>query len=198
MTPFSDPHPPHVGVQVVPGAIVEPITLDDAKRFLRVTVSDEDADISRLISAARLFCEHRIGHAIASQTCDIYYDQVDPAAWIPLPVAPVASVTSVKITDTANVQTTINPALYLVDLASDPARVGLPFGGTWPPSRAFQGLVIRLVVGYPVPPEDLVQAMRILLGHYYENRLAVENHAWTTLPLGVAELLAPYELIHIP
>lgn len=193
--------PPHYGIQVVPGvAPVEPITLEDAKLYLRVTVSDEDADISRLITAARLFCEHRIGHAIAQQTVDIYVDRVDPSTWIPLPVAPVASVTSVKTTDTANVQTTIDPAMYLVDLASDPARIGLPYGGTWPSSlRAFQGMVIRLVVGYTLPPEDLVQAIRVLLGHYYENRNAVESgHILTTLPLGVTDLLAPYELVQIP
>lgn len=208
MTPLSSAwwgdgstEPPHYGVSVVPdGALVEPITLEDAKLFLRVTVADEDAFISQCITAARIFCENRIGRAIALHTVDVFYDRLDPTGWITLPFGNVAAVTSIKTTDVAGLQSTINPSLYLVDVASEPARIGLPTGQTWPTGlRSFQAVAIRLSLGYTQAPEDLLQALRLLIGHYYEDRAAAlpASRIGTVLPLGVDDHLAPYEQVRL-
>jgi len=203
--------PVHVGVQFLDTAApVEPITLDEAKAWLRVTIADaddilshlEDDVIARLISAARTSCETRTHRPIVAHVCDVFFDRLPPGGWITLPFAPVTAVTSVTITDVTGVPTVVDPTTYLVDLASEPPRLGLPTFGLWQPvaMRAFQAVAIRLTLGYTHPPEDLLQAMRLLLGHYYENRVAVQpgvrNDA--VMPLGVAELLAPYELVMVP
>lgn len=194
----------HVGVQFIetdpPTPIVEPITLADAKLFLRVTVPDEDALIERLITAARTFCEQRTQRPIVPRVGDVFYDAISPGQWITLPFSPVSEVTRVTMTDATGTASVIDPSAYLVDLASDPPRIGLPSGTYWPfPLRAFQAIAIRLVIGYIVVPEDLLQAMRLLLGHYYESRTATQSgHIIATLPLGVDELLAPYEFVLLP
>jgi hypothetical protein len=46
----------------------EPITLQDACDYLRVDLGDDDAQISRLITAARKYCEHVTGRAYATQS----------------------------------------------------------------------------------------------------------------------------------
>jgi uncharacterized phiE125 gp8 family phage protein len=195
--------PIHVGVQFLDVApIVDPITLADAKSFLRVTIPDEDADITRFITAARSFCEQRTHRPIVAHTCDVFYDRtLNPFGWITLPFAPVQAVTSVTTTDITGLATVVDPATYLVDLASEPARIGLPTAVFWPfPLRAFQAIAVRLVLGYDQPPEDLLQAMRLMLGHFYENRVAATDAVRGTaqsLPLGVDELLAPYELVMV-
>jgi uncharacterized phiE125 gp8 family phage protein len=196
---------PHVGVQFLDAdPIVEPITLDDAKAWLRVTMVDagEDAVIARLITAARTACETRTQRPIVAHVCDVFLDRIQAAGWITLPFAPVTAVSSVTITDLAGVAAVMDPATYLVDLASEPARIGLPTMGFWQPMvmRAFQAVAIRLTLGYAQPPEDLLQAMRLLLGHFYENRSAVQpaTRFDAVLPLGVNELLAPYELVMVP
>lgn len=191
---------PHCGVQfVLDGTPTEPVTLEETKLFLRVTVPDEDDFIGRCITAARVFCENRIGRAIASHVCDVFYDQINPYAWITLPFSGVREVTSVQTTDVNGVQTLVDPSLYLVDLASDPARIGLPTGQCWPMSlRAFQAVAVRLVLGYVQAPEDLVQAIRLLVGHYYEDRGALLTGQQTAvLPLGVDDHLAPYEQVRV-
>jgi uncharacterized phiE125 gp8 family phage protein len=192
--------PTHVGVTFDPSAVItEPLTVDAAKLYLRVSQPDEDAVIADLITAARVFCEKRTGRPIARQDCDVIYDRIAMGQWITLPYAPVSAVVQIEATDIVGVATVLDPSAYLVDLASEPARVGLPTAGFWPMSlRAFQAIAIRLTVGYVVPPADLVQAMRLLLGNFYENREAVQSgHIIATLPLGVEDILAPYELVSV-
>jgi uncharacterized phiE125 gp8 family phage protein len=70
----------------------------------------------------------------------------------------------------------------------------------WPwPQQRFQGVAIRVVLGYTVLPADLAQAMYLLIGHYYENRVPTQVGARNdaVLPFGVDELLAPYELVRV-
>lgn len=195
----------HVAMQFVleepPVPVVEPITLEDAKLYLRVTVPDEDAVIARLITAARVFCERRTSRPFVRQVADVFYDSLGMTQWITLPVAPVQAVTSVTITDLSGVATVVDPATYRVDLASEPPRIGLPTMGFWPwPQQGFQGVAIRVVLGYPVLPDDLAQAVYLLVGHYYENRDAIQATTRIRdipLPFGVEELLASYELVMV-
>lgn len=191
----------HQSVQFIDdGPPVEPMTLAEAKLHLRVHTdqADEDPLIERYITSARTYCENRLQRILAQRTCDVFLDSLLPYHVITLPVGPVVEVTSIKTTDTEGVQTTVDPALYLVDLASVPARIGLPSGQAWPMNlRAFQSVVIRLVVGYVQPAEDIVQAMRLLIGHYNEKRMAVQPTTEEALKLGVEDHLAPYEEVQV-
>ena len=65
--------------------------------------------------------------------------------------------------------------------------------------RPFQGLTVRVIAGYDQLPADIRQAMYLLIGHYYENRLRsqVGVRFDAVLPLGVADLLAPYTIVQL-
>ena len=60
-----------MGIKVVTPPATEPVTLAEAKLHLRVDGSDEDALITRLISAAREQCEQELGRALADPTVDL-------------------------------------------------------------------------------------------------------------------------------
>jgi len=51
----------------------EPITLDEAKEYLRVTHGHEDATITRQIRAARVACEHQARMSFVTQTWETSY-----------------------------------------------------------------------------------------------------------------------------
>ena len=59
---------------VVTPAASEPITLEEAKNFLRVDGSDDDALIGALISAAREMCEQYTRRILVTTTIDEYFD----------------------------------------------------------------------------------------------------------------------------
>jgi len=195
---------PHVAVRFVAPvtAPTEPITVAEMKDHLKISLTEagQDALIARYIRAARTYVENRTHRPIVLQDCDVLYDALPPYGWIDLPFTPVAAVTWIKTTDVAGITTTMDPAAYLLDAASEPARIGLPTGSTWPAGlRAFQPIAIRLAVGYTTVPEDIVEAIRLLVGHYERNRAAaaVGVRFDATLPFGVDDILAPYELIGV-
>lgn len=74
----------------------EPVTLAEAKLYLRVDSSNEDALISDLIVAARMSAESYLKSSLITQSWKLVYnDYVDGRLALPMP--PVASITSVTI-----------------------------------------------------------------------------------------------------
>lgn len=57
-----------VSYRVVTEPSVEPVTLSEAQDYLRVDSGDDDAQITRLISAARKYCEQVTDRAYATQS----------------------------------------------------------------------------------------------------------------------------------
>jgi uncharacterized phiE125 gp8 family phage protein len=182
----------------------EPVTLDEARAHLRLVPTTEDEQVSRLIKAARQRVEQDTGRALLTQTLDVYYDMPPCGTddlWVPMPA--LQSVTSVTYYDPSNASATFSSASYLVDTASDPGRIALNLGYTWPVNlRAVNGLVVRVVAGYGTEPDDVPQpirqAMLTLVGVMFEHReqVIVSQFAgqFMELPYGYKQLIAPYKL----
>lgn len=119
-----------------------------------------------------------------------------------LPWPPLQSVTSITWTDTAGNVSTVPSSTYIVDTFSEPGRVALAFGQTWP-SQSVQGNAIQPVGGVTVTfvagytsaanvPQSAKQAMLLLLASWYENRedIVIDRRiSAVSLPLGVEALL---------
>lgn len=116
-----------------------------------------------------------------------------------LPMPPVQSVTSVKYIDPNGVQQTLDPSVYIVDLASEPARLYLAPGQVWPAYRNQRNAItVRCVCGYADAgsvPATLQLAVKSVVANFYENREPVSLVSGAqpyVMPLGIQELLAPY------
>lgn len=170
----------------------EPITLSEAKTHLRVTATDEDDYISSLVSAARLVAEGRTGLRLFTQTVVISLD--DFPCYndiIKLAVAPVQSITSVEYYDTDDANQTLGASTYWSDLTSVPARVQVK--ESWPSTISRIGNVrITAVVGWTDVaniPASVKHAMKLLVGHWYENREeSISGTIITNIPEGINSL----------
>ena len=178
----------------------EPITLQEAKAHLRVDGTADDALISALIQAARQHIDGRdgwLGRALMQQTWDYAIDEFPDADFIPLPLAPVQSITSITYTDTNGASQTFSSASYVLgaDLAWKP-RVNLGYGLSWASTRGVPDAVkVRFVAGYANAadvPGPIKAALLLMIGHLHENREATADRVLTELPLGVDSLLMPY------
>ncbi|GMA52064.1 hypothetical protein GCM10025857_34210 [Alicyclobacillus contaminans] len=180
----------------------EPVTLDEAKLYLRVDGSDEDTLINALIATAREYCESFQNRAYITQTLELTLDQFPGyltgphSSWmhegyrtrhhrrhhaeIRLPRPPIQSVESVTYTDDTGTTTTLDPETYIVDTDSEPGRIVPASGQCWPCVRLqpINGVRIRYVAGYGdtnAVPNRVKQAIQLLVGHWYLNREAVGN-----------------------
>ena len=77
------------------GPASEPVALDEARAYLRLDDTDEDALLTTLVTAARLHVESVTGLALLSQSWRVVRDDWPVDGTICLPVAPVQSVAAV-------------------------------------------------------------------------------------------------------
>lgn len=154
----------------------EPVTLSEAKAHLKVEHTDDDTLITALIKGARGFCETYTRRVFITQTWDLFLDEFpfDSDEPILIPNTNLISVTHIKYYDTANVEQTWNSANYQVDIASRPGRIIPIEGEVYPTVKDRMNAVnIRYVAGYGAAadvPQEIKQAMLLLIGDWYENR----------------------------
>jgi len=156
----------------------EPITLAEAKPHLRVDITDDDTLITNLIIAARQYCEKFQNRAYITQTWELWLDVWPEKDYITIPLPPLQSVVHVKYYGTDDTEYTMDTADYFVDTKSEPGRVALAYGKSWPTTtlRPANGVAVQFTAGYgdaaSAVPETVKQAMYLLIGHWYENREA--------------------------
>lgn len=203
---------------VVTPPTFEPLSLDEAKQHLRVDTSDEDALIQNYVRTSRRYLEWKYNRAFITQTLTISLDTFGQPGWwppaavyyapsyLPSPVwgivelrPPLQSVTLVTYVDFAGVTQTLASSKYVVDTFSEPGRMAPAVGQIWPVSGPVPGAVkITFVSGYTTAalvPDDMKEAMRLLIGHYYLNREAVVTDtrvASIEVARAVDDLMAAY------
>ncbi|MBA5776362.1 phage head-tail connector protein [Stappia sp. F7233] len=171
---------------------IEPVTIADARLHLRVTHTDEDALISRLIEAARAHVEQATRRALITQGWRLYLDAWPPGRIIRLPVSPVQRIDAVTVYDADGMPVALDPGAYTLDGASSPARVRVHAGAP----AAANGVEIDFIAGYGDEagsvPAALVQAILLLVGQWYEFREAGSELATAGIPFGFDALTAGY------
>ncbi len=148
------------------GPASEPITLSEAKTFLRIDGSDEDTLISEMISAARIAAEEQTGKSLITQSWQVSYDDCPPPV-VQLPHGPVQSVTSVKSIDENAVETTISATSYHLNALQELVFESVPSG---------HQIVIEYVTGFGAAsdvPANLVQGVLLHVANLYEHRDAM-------------------------
>ncbi|MCK9569858.1 head-tail connector protein [Candidatus Pacearchaeota archaeon] len=150
----------------------EPLEMEEAKSHLRVDGTDEDAYITTLIIAAREYCEGFQNRAYITQTWELWLDEWPVLFTVPLP--PLQSAT-IKYYNTSDVEATVTSTDYFVDTKSEPGRIVLNYGKSWPSTtlRPANGICVTFVAGYGYSesvPQKVKQAMLLLIGFWYENR----------------------------
>ncbi len=200
----------------------EPVTLALAKQHCRIDITDDDTLVTAYIAAAREWCEEFLKRAIFNQsyllTLDSFpygdfrstrpLDQRDPWSWgsywndmaIRLPRPVCVSVDQITYLDPTGQQQTLVPALYSLDLNSEPARIVPAPGLTWPTGQVYQpgSIQVRYTAGsygdgllVNTCPQRIVMAILLIVAHWYRNREAVSDAALASVPMAVEALLRP-------
>lgn len=173
-----------MALKLITAPAVEPVSRTEAKLHLRVDITDDDTLIDGLIKTSRVDIETLTLHKLITQTWDLFLDGFPGGTVLELPYPPLQSVTGVYYTPDGGSEQTLATTHYMVDIYSEPGRIYLKSAGQggqgyWPGNSLipYNGVRVRFVCGYGDASTAVdvraIQAMKLLIGHYYENREAV-------------------------
>jgi uncharacterized phiE125 gp8 family phage protein len=182
-----------------------PVSLADAKLHLRVDGDDEDILIEALLDAAVQYLDGWsgiLGRCLISQQW-----QVQLSAWPGCPLRlpfPGISGVSVGYRDNDGVDQSVDDALY--QTYDDARGTVLAFRSaftapTLQDERA-DAVTIAFAAGYGDGPQDIPAPLRaailLLIGHWYQNREAVNvGSPVTELPFAVRSLVEPFRRVGV-
>lgn len=119
-----------MGLTLIAASAAAPVDLEEVKRWCKIEVDDDDAIVEMLIAAASELVQNFIGKAITEQlwliTLPAFADTVE------LEPGPVVEVTAVRYLDEDRIEQILDPAIYIEDTISAPARLVRDPDQSWP------------------------------------------------------------------
>lgn len=188
---------------------IEPLSLGDAKLHCRVDISHDDVLINAYIISARRLVEAYCLNALITQNFTVTYDYLDTTEGLwwekikfRLPMQPIISITTVTTYDVDNTATVFNSTNYRLS----GNRIVLNDNCSWPSNlRSTDCLQIDFVAGFGATadtvPLDIIQALKLLVAQWYENREAItdpivlKDRSGGALSYAVPALLSAYRSI---
>lgn len=204
------------GLKIVTGPASTPVSRIEFQEHLRL---DEGVDITQLssfIQAATNWAENYTNKFFINRSCQMALDsarELDVNLWegtrtgyfnlalsdyIELSAAPVVSVQSVKYYADDDTESTWDASNYYVDTFSEPARISLRTGGTYPTDlRKSNGLEINFIAGYGENAFNVPEPIRLAILQYatylYEHR--GDNDDGIVPSSAIKSLLDPYRVL---
>ena len=171
---------------------VEPVSLAEAKEYLRVDGAESDGAIERLVAAARTCIEGMTRRALVLQTWR-YLMPAPKAGRLRIPGTPLRRILAVRLFGPRGGVTTLEAEDYVVSLG-EPATIHLRRG-----HADVTGAEVDAEIGYgPAAgdvPADLRQAVLQLVAHWFERREPVTSGTLSSVPMTVTATTAPYRVV---
>lgn len=173
----------------------EPVSLSEARQFLRLDQTEEDGLLASLITAARLMVEAASGRCLIDQAWRLVLDRWPDGGEIRLPLSPAGSVTAARVYDLRGEAQPVAAGALQLDQVADPPLIRIvdevPEIG-----RAHGAIEIDLVTGYGATAEAvpalLRQAVLRLAARWFEQRGDVVGRDAQALPAEIMGLVAPF------
>ena len=174
------------------------LSIDDAKGHLRIPLANTDQDglISSCMTAAITAAEARTERLFSTSVYQIRIEPEDMTLVLPFPdyleLTKVEAVSTTGVTSTLFLKGTPDTGTLADFLEVDswvvPAEITFITDNVPELTRY---LILTITFGTTLIPEHVIQAIKMLIGHYFDNPKAVVTGTIATqLPLGAETLLA--------
>ena len=190
-----------LSIKLITPPVLEPVTLDEAKAWLKLESPDDDNVVMRLIAAARQMVERYTRRALLTQTWRLSYSQRSLQPSLVLPMAPACQIISRSVQSETGSQGPIDLSGVWLDVGSEPPRLVFqkPYLANQCLPFSSQSVTVTFDIrfGYgdqpSTVPEALKQAVLVFVAQAYEKRCAAD-----LVPVEpIAGLIAPYMIRRI-
>ena len=146
-----------------------PLSVADAKAFMKVTSASEDTLITALINTATEFGENYTGREFRANTWILYLDEF--ATRIGIRKSPVATITSIKHL-VSDILTAVSDATYYLKKFAICSEILLVSGSDWPTNTddREQAIEIEFVTESYYRSAEILQALKLHVSFLYVNR----------------------------
>ena len=184
------------------GPAEEPVSLAEARAFLRLDSEAEDGLVSTLVAAARLHVESVTGRALVNQSWRLVLDAWPTDCVVTLPVSPLVSLTAITAYDEDGDDHPLPMAQFEAAAGVTPARLNLPRTvAGMPVLRERFGIEVDYVAGFGEAddvPSDLKRGVLALVAHWFEHRDAVlVAGSGAVIPPGFNQMISPYRQVRL-
>ena len=166
----------------------EPVTLTEAKLYMRIDNTNDDALIGDLIAAARQAAENWLKRSLITQTWKLAYDSGIPQS-IWLPMGPVTGIASVVVVNQDATTQTISSGSYWLNAAQNALVMAASLTG-------FR-IEITYNTGYgdaTAVPKPIKQGMLSHISYMYDSRA---ESGEMELPEQAVGLYHPYREVRL-
>lgn len=185
--------------ELLAGPAVEPLTRAEAKAYLRIDTDAEDLLVDALILAARRAVEAQTGRVLLEQTWRFVRDAWPLSNVIVTPLAPVRAILAASVTLADGSSAVVPEEALILRADRAPALIHVEPALVPRPGVAAGGISLTVTAGYGAAaddvPADLIQAVRLVMAHFYEHRDG--SGEAQKLPATLVALLAPYRLVRL-
>lgn len=162
-----------MALKVIAQPTVEPVNIQEIKSYSILGDDVSDDVIKSLIRTARITAERYQNRSFITQTLELSLDCL-PCGIISLPHPPVSALISFKLYDIDDNEYSVDVTDFLLDTASEPARLRLKNSKKYPniTLRSFNSVKIRYTAGYgnvSAVPDDIKDAIKLYVSFRYEN-----------------------------
>lgn len=179
---------------------LEPLTVAEAKSYLRVETGDDDTVIAALIAAARSHVQAMTRRALIAQTWRYVLDVWPPEGRLRLRMGPLRTLIAARVFDAGGNASAIDTATFVLDKAAD--VIASPAWALPQPGRAVAGIELDIQLGYGTAasdvPDALRHAIRVLVAHWYDNRGQVAiGQSVPMMPASVIAILHSFRVLSL-
>jgi uncharacterized phiE125 gp8 family phage protein len=159
------------------------VTVQDAKLHLNVSSTEDDTLITSQVKAATLLLEQKTSRCFVTQTRVLKADSFGDCRYVQgqrvYPVrSPLKSVSSISYLDSGGATTVMPSSDYVVSTGDQPGYIAPSYNASWPDVyQQPNSVTVTYVAGHSTVstgvPENVKQAVRMVVGHWYRNRESV-------------------------
>lgn len=166
-------------IQTATAALSNAVSVAEGKSHLRVDFATDDTYIGNIIKAAEGLVQDYTNRKLIASTFDLKLDNFQKGG-IVLPYSPVTAITYVKYYDADNTEQTWAATNYYTNLSEEPVMIDY-VDGEYPDvyDNRSDNVTVRFVCGYTTVPEQLRQAILLLVGDMYEQRMDMPRERFT-------------------